>query len=210
MRHWFTAGRITHQYAGGSALSLSYSYEDRTNRNMGIGGTVLPEAGTNTQFLEHQITVNHKYVASPKLLNQVRFFFGHYRSPTGSLNNEPRIVVLDAFTASGAQADLKKTEWHFGMTDMASWTTRHHLLTFGASVPDWSRRAIDDFTNPLGTYYFSDLQDYALGKPYSLVLQRGEGRVVFVEKNIAGFVQDEVRLRPNLTVMTGVRYYWQN
>jgi hypothetical protein len=34
--------------------------------------------------------------------------------------------------------------------------------------------------------------------------------VVFVEKNIAGFVQDEVRLRPNLTVMTGVRYYWQN
>jgi hypothetical protein len=210
MRHWMTAGRITHQYASGSALSLSYSYEDRTNRNAGIGGTVLPEAGINTQFLEHQMTVNQKYVASPRLLNQMRFYVGHYRSPTTSLTNEPKIVVLDAFTAGGAQADLKKTEWHFGVTDTASWTTRHHLVTFGASIPDWSRRAIDDFTNHLGAYYFSDLQDYALGKPYSLLLQRGEGRVVFVERNIAGYVQDELRLRPSLTFTAGVRYYWQN
>ncbi len=210
MRHWFTAGRITHQYAGGSALSLSYSYEDRTSRNVGIGGLVLPEAGTNTQFLEHQITVNHKYVASPHLVNQLRFFLGHYRSPTTSLNDEPGIIVAGAFSGGGAQADLKKTEWHFGLTDTASWTTRHHLVTFGASVPDWSRRAIDDFTNQLGTYYFSSLQAYSLSQPYLLLLQRGEGRVVFVEKNIAGYVQDEVRLRPNLTVTAGVRYYWQN
>jgi outer membrane receptor protein involved in Fe transport len=77
-------------------------------------------------------------------------------------------------------------------------------------VPDWSRRAIDDFSNHLGTYYFSNLQDYELGKPYSLLLQRGQGRFVFLEKNLAGFVQDEWRLRPNLTLTAGVRYYWQN
>jgi hypothetical protein len=210
MRHWFAAGRITHNYAGGNVLSLSYSYEDRWSHNVGVGGTALPEAGTNTQFLEHQITVNHKYVASPKLLNQLRFYVGHYRSPTTSLNNEPKVVVLDAFTAGGAQADMKRTEWHFGVTDTASWTSRHHLITFGASIPDWSRRAIDDFTNHLGTYYFSNLQAYSLSQPYLLLLQRGEGRVVFVEKNIAGYVQDELRLHPNLTVTAGVRYYWQN
>lgn len=209
-RHWFTAGRITHQYAGGSALSLNYSYEDRTTRNAGVGGTVLPEAGTNTQFLEHQITLNHKYVVSPKLLNQLRFYVGHYRSPTTSLSNEPKTVVLDAFTAGGAQADIKKTEWHFGLTDTASWTTPRHLVTFGASIPDWSRRAIDDFTNQLGTYYFSDLQAYSLSRPYLLLLQRGEGRVVFLEKNIAGYVQDEWRPRPDLSLTAGVRYYWQN
>jgi len=106
MRHWMSAGRITRQYAGGSVLSLSYSYEDRASRNVGIGGTVLPEAGTNAQFLEHQITVTHKYVASPHLLNQMRSYVGHYRSPTTSLTSAPKIVVLDAFTAGGAQADL--------------------------------------------------------------------------------------------------------
>ncbi len=31
-----------------------------------------------------------------------------------------------------------------------------------------------------------------------------------VEKNLAGFVQDEVHLLPNLTLTAGLRYYWQN
>jgi outer membrane receptor protein involved in Fe transport len=177
---------------------------------VGGGGTVLPEAGTNTQFLEREINLNYKYVASPKLINQLQFFVGHYRSPTTSLNEQPKIVVLDAFTGGGAQADLKRTEYHLGLTDIASWTKGHHLITFGASVPDWSRRAIDDFTNQRGTYYFSNLQDYEAGQPYLLTLQRGQGRVVFLEKNLAGFIQDEWRLRPNLTLTAGVRYYWQN
>jgi hypothetical protein len=83
-------------------------------------------------------------------------------------------------------------------------------VTFGASVPDWSRRAIDDFTNQRGTYYFSDLHAHEVGQPYLLTLERGQGRVVFLEKNLAGFVQDQFQLRPNLTVTAGVRYYWQN
>lgn len=191
-------------------FSISYSYEDRTNSNVGIGGTILPEAGTNTQFLEHEITVNHKFVATPHLLNEMRFYVGHYRQPVTSLNQAPKVVVLDAFTAGGAQGDLKKTEFHFGLNDTASWTTQHHLVKFGGAIPDWSRRAIDDFTNQLGAYYFSDLQAYTLNQPYLLLLQRGQGRLVFVEKNIAGYVQDEWKPLPNLTITAGLRYYWQN
>jgi hypothetical protein len=224
MRHWLNAVRITHQFTGGSMFWLSYSYEDRTNKNSGIGGTglssgsllagsggtVLPEAGINTQFLEHEINLNYKYVASPKLINQLQFYVGHYRAPITSLNDEPKIVVLDAFTGGGAQADFKRTEYHIGLTDIASWNRGRQAVTFGVSVPDWSRRAIDDFTNQLGTYYFSNLTDFELGRPYLLLLQRGQGRVVFLEKNVAGFAQDQVQLQPNLTVTVGVRYYWQN
>ena len=209
-RHWFDSGRISHDYAGGSSYWLGYSYEERSNLNQGVGGTVLPEAGTNTQFLEHEINFNHRYVASPKLVNQVQLFVGHYRTPTTSLNRDPKIVVLDAFTAGGAQADFKRTEYHFGLTDTVSWTSGRHLLKFGAAIPDWSRRAYDDFTNQAGTYYFSSLQDYALGKPFSLLLQRGQGRAVFLEKVLGGFVQDQIEVRPNLSVSVGVRYYWQN
>ena len=36
--------------------------------------------------------------------------------------------------------------------------------------------------------------------------QRGNGHVVFWEKVIGGFIQDEFRLRPNLQVTVGVRY----
>jgi len=210
IRHWFGSARISHDYPGGSYYWLSYSYEDRSSKNQGLGGTVLPSAATNSQFLEHEITLNHKYVLSKKWLNEFRGYVGHYRSPTTSLSKDPKTVVLDAFTGGGAQADQKRTEWHFGMADTMSWSSGRHLVKYGFTIPDWSRRAMDDFTNSGGTYSFSTLQDYASNKPYSLLLQRGEGRVVFVEKTLGAFVQDQIQLTPSLTLAYGVRYYWQN
>jgi hypothetical protein len=43
-----------------------------------------------------------------------------------------------------------------------------------------------------------------------LLRQSGNGHVVFLEKVIGGFVQDEFRLRDNLSISIGVRYDWQN
>src|SRR3982751_2373397 len=57
---------------------------------------------------------------------------------------------------------------------------------------------------------FSTLEDYLSARPYSLVQQQGDGRVVFIEVVAGGFFQDEYRLRPKLTVSAGVRYDWQN
>ena len=36
------------------------------------------------------------------------------------------------------------------------------------------------------------------------------GHVAFLEKQVGGFVQDEIRVRPNLSVALGLRYDWQN
>jgi hypothetical protein len=43
-----------------------------------------------------------------------------------------------------------------------------------------------------------------------LVRQSGNGHVVFMEKVLGGFIQDDFRLRPSLQISTGVRYDWQN
>src|SRR5207253_2134750 len=47
-------------------------------------------------------------------------------------------------------------------------------------------------------------------RPYSFIQQVGNGHLVFFEKVLGGFVQDEVRLRSNLSVVLGLRYDWQN
>src|SRR6185437_8177786 len=77
-------------------------------------------------------------------------------------------------------------------------------------VPDISRRGMDDNTNTGGTYYFSSLQDFNLRRPYSFIQQQGDGHIVFLEVVAGGFVQDDYRLRPNLTISAGLRYDWQN
>jgi hypothetical protein len=69
---------------------------------------------------------------------------------------------------------------------------------------------LDDNTNTAGTYTFSTLQDYLQAHPLSLLRQFGKGHVVFIEKVVGGFFQDQVRLFPNFSVSLGVRYDWQN
>jgi len=208
--HYFLSGRAFHDYAQGNQFWAGYSYEHATTRNEGVGGNVLPEAGTNTLFFEHEINVGHVYIASPKLVNALHFLVGHYDRQTHSINSAPQIEVSGAFTGGGAQADERRTEYHFDGTDIVTYTSGKHEIKFGIDVPDISRRGFDDWTNQLGTYSFSGLNAYAASQPFLYLTQRGEGHIDFLEKTFAGIFEDTIRPRQNLSLSLGVRYYWQN
>ena len=64
-----------------------------------------------------------------------------------SLSPDPQIAVSGLFTAGGAQADSRRTEYHFDGTDFATYAKGKHQISFGIDVPDISRRGLDDFTN---------------------------------------------------------------
>jgi hypothetical protein len=208
--HYFLSGRVFHNYGEANQLWVGYSYEHQTVANMGVGGNVLPEAGTNTLFFEHEINVGHVYVFSPKLLNQLHFLVGHFDNQTHSLNETPQIIVSGSFTGGGAQADARRTEYHLDATDIVTYTTAKQEIKFGIDIPDISRRGFDDFTNQAGTYSFASLGDYSGNRPFSYLVQKGQGHVTFVEKTVAGIFEDNIRVKPNLFVSLGVRYYWQN
>jgi hypothetical protein len=208
--HYFLSGRVFHDYGEANQLWVGYSYEHRTVANVGVGGTVLPEAGTNTLFFEHEINVGHVYIFSPKLLNQLHFLVGHFDNQTHSLNENPQIIVSGSFTGGGAQADAKRTEYHLDATDIVTYTTEKQVIKFGIDIPDISRRGFDDFTNQAGTYSFASLADYSANRPFSYLVQQGQGHVTFLEKTVAGIFEDNIRVKPNFSVSLGLRYYWQN
>src|SRR5215831_19245855 len=206
--HYFLSGRVFHDYAQGNQIWAGYSYEHQTTENDGVGGTVLPEAGANLLFFEHEINVGHVYVASPRLVNQLHFLVGHYDRQTHSSNEEPQVMVSGAFTGGGAQADARRTEYHFDGTDIVTYTSGKHEMKFGIDVPDISRRAFDDWTNQPGTYSFASLDTYAAAQPFLYLTQQGEGHVDFLEMTFAGIFEDTMRPVQNLSVSLGVRYYW--
>src|SRR6185295_18311471 len=45
---------------------------------------------------------------------------------------------------------------------------------------------------------------------YAFRQQQGSGHVVFWQKELGGFVQDEWKLRANFSVTLGLRFNWQN
>ena len=210
MRHFFGSGRVFHDFNDKDHFWIGYSFEHQSNNNVGAGGNVLPEAATNTRFLEHEINVSYRHIFSPKWANQLQFLVGHFDVPTFSLNENPQIVVSGFFTGGGAQADARRTEYHFDGTEFLTYVNGNHQLLFGVDIPDISRRGMDDFTNMAGTYTFASLADFQANKPGTFLVQKGNGHVVFLERVLSGFIEDTIRLKPNLSVSLGLRYYWQN
>lgn len=210
VRHFFGSGRIFHDFSNGDQFWIGYSYERQTNQNQNVGGLVLPEAGYNSKSQEHEINVSYRHQFSPQLINQLRFLVGHFDRPITSINENPQTIVPGSFTGGGAQADSKRTEYHFDGTDVVSYASGKHAVNFGIDVPDISRRGEDDFTNQAGTYTFGSLADFQQGSATTLLVQSGHGHLVFLEKVLSGFVEDNIRLRSNFSVSLGLRYYWQN
>ena len=77
-------------------------------------------------------------------------------------------------------------------------------------MPDWSRRGFDDKSGFGGTYYFADLASYGAGRPYAFVQQSGNGRVVWLEKVLGFYANDDWQVSPDATLSLGLRYDWSN
>ena len=209
-RRGLVSGTLTHQQGKNNTMVLTASYNEERQRNQGVGGVTLASAGVDWDSIEQDTIYNQQTIFTPKLLNQVRLLAGNEYETWTSVSGAPKIVVLDAFTGGGAQLDRSRTEHHVTLTEVVSWSTGRHAIKAGFQIPDWSRRRFDDHTNTGGTFYFSGLADYAANRPYSYTQQAGDGHVVFLEKVLGGFAQDEIRVRENLTMVLGLRYDWQN
>jgi len=209
-RRLLFAAQISHALSETNSFSVRYSYLGESVSNQGVGGTTLPEAGINSRDMEQEITYSQQTVLSPKLVNNFRLLLGVERHSTASVTFAPKIIVLDAFNAGGAQADLLRTEYHAQLMEMLSYSTGKHLIKGGINVPDWSRRGMDNNLNSGGTFYFSSLADYLQRRPFSFTQQQGDGHLVFLEKIVGPFIQDEYHLRKNLMISLGLRYDWQN
>jgi hypothetical protein len=226
LHHFFGSGRIFHDFNQADQFWIAYSFEHESIINQNVGGTTLPEAGYDFKMLEHEVNVSYRHLFSPKWVNQLRFLVGHNNEPVFSHNEAQQINVSGAFVGGGAQADSRRTEYHFDGQDIVSYASGKHAVNFGIDVPDISRRGADDFTNFAGTYTYGCLfmpggdtanpsdpgcaNSLQANKPSRFFVQRGQGHLTFLETTFALFAEDGIRLRPNLSISLGVRYYWQN
>jgi hypothetical protein len=204
------SGQITHAISDTNIISVRESLLVESSNNQNVGGTTLAEAGVNSRNMEQEVTISQQLVLSPKLVNNFRLLLGVERQSNESVNKARRIVVIDAFSGGGAQANSLRTEYHAQLMETLSYSTGKHLIKGGINVPDLSRRGYDNNLNTAGTFYFSTLADYAQGHAFSFVQQQGNGHIVFLEKVIGLFAQDEYHPRKNLMLSVGLRYDWQN
>lgn len=203
-------GRIDHTINDKNSFAVSAVYHEDSAANQGVGGLVLPEAGTNETYRAEKVRFDQTTVFTPNLLNEFHLMAGQFTDSTTSLSSAPQIDVLGAFTSGGAQADELETKHHFGLMDVATWSHGKHVLKWGMDIPDWARRGLDNQQNFGGTYTFSSLAAYEAGQPLTYSLQQGESRLSYWQKMLGFFAQDDYRWKPNLMFSAGVRWEWEN
>jgi outer membrane receptor protein involved in Fe transport len=203
--------RVNHQAGKNTTFSIRYEHTFDSARNSGVGGFNLPEVASNSTSREHQIYFTHRRIISPKLINEFTVRVGHDGGSTRSVRlGIPRIVVLDAFTGGGGQTDRSGTETEVQLNEIISWTHRKHFVKGGLNIPDITRRGLSDRSNFGGTFSFSTLADYLNHRPFLFSINQGDGRLVFWQKDFGLFAQDNILVRPNLSLGVGLRYDWQN
>jgi hypothetical protein len=130
-----------------------------------------------------------------------------------STDTTPTIRVLDAFTSGGA--NIGNAFNHEDRLEFQNFTTvvhGNHLFKFGARV---RRVHILDVSpgNFAGTFTFTSLDQYrntilrvAGAGPTQFAIAGGDSSAEVRRTDLGAFVQDDWRLRPNLTVSLGIRY----
>src|SRR5437660_483746 len=125
-----------------------------------------------------------------------------------SANEMPTIRVLDAFNSGGAQragADHART-LDFA-SDLDYVRGRHSIRTGFVFDSTWYHS--DTKANYLGTFTFTNLQAYETNQPSNYTRRIGDPAIAY--DNVQGgiYVQDDIRVRKNLTLTPGVRYELQ-
>lgn len=210
-KYTFVSARVSHEFRPGHTLTLRHEYQQDSQRGQGVGGFTLPEAGANFFDRQNHFYTHHRVALSPRLINEFSTRTGRHNDYTLSATpGAPRLVVLDAFTGGGAQADQHRTEIDFQFAEALSWAVGKHLLKIGGNSYDINRRGLNNLANTSGTFYFASLDDYRLRRPFTFIQQQGDGRVAPLQTDLGVFIQDNYRLRENLSFGFGVRADWQD
>jgi hypothetical protein len=206
------SARVTHDFSANHRLQIGYNFEYSTSVNSGVGALVLPEAGYNSDSREDDAIFNDRIIVTPNLINQLLVTFEKDEDVARSVTNAPAIQVNGYFTGGGAQNDSNRTENTIHVNEVVSWSHGKHYLRLGVQLPQFSKRAVDDHTNRLGTYQFASLSNYGLpntgATPNTFTQQQGPGRGLYWANEVGTFFQDQVKLTPKLQVSLGLRYDW--
>lgn len=202
--------RISHDWSEKHRGSLQINWQRQNKLLQGAGGIVLPQAGVNSGSREDDLFFNVFSTLAPTRLNQFQLTVEVNREPTTSVSNAPALIVRDAFVSGGAQATNLRTESGGKLNDVVTLSRGRSVIKFGVQVPNLNRRVWTDRTNQGGTFSFATLADFAAGRPYAYSIQQGVGRASFWWREYGAFVQEQIKLAPNLQAAFGLRYDWQS
>src|SRR6202171_3002360 len=216
--------RVDHKLSAKDTLFGTYLFDDTDFTQPDSFNNVLLKSHTKRQT----VVLGESHTFGPTVVNAVRV--GYSRShalnliPFGAINPAASLTSLGSTTGQaapimaisgytrnqggvGAASNYEHAFNNYQFADDAFWTQGAHTLKFGTDIERMQYNYIARVT-PGGRWNFSNLaafltnnaKYFEAGIPSTITPRE------FRQTLIAGYIQDDWRLRPNLTLNLGLRY----
>lgn len=207
--------RFDYQVNAKNTIVARYTYTRSSVIDAGIGGFSLPERAYDTSSTEQSFQLTETAILTPTVVNETRFQYLRNRFRQEGNNTQTTIVVSDAFIGGGSQVGHSfnnADRWE--LQNNTSWVVGRHSLKAGGRIRGVH---ITDFSqnNFGGTYLFTSLDQYrrtlmGIAIPTQLTIAGGSPQASVSQLDFGVYLQDDWRVRPNMTLSLGLRYESQN
>jgi hypothetical protein len=196
--------RVDHAVNTSHTLRGSFQQSGGDQRNLGVGNFDLADRAFSRNTSESLLRISESGPWSRLWYAESRLQVRRATSESFSAFEGPTVRVLDAFTSGGAQVSGGRESTDVELATDIDFARRGHSVRMGALVEGGQYRS-DNRTNYLGTYTFPSLADYEAGRPATYTQRTGNPLVSYSQWQAGFYVQDDWRVRQNLTLSGGVR-----
>jgi hypothetical protein len=192
------------------ALSKSQMFRAELQRNhtatdnLGVGDFDLPERGYKQTRRGQVLRASVSGALRKALYNELRLQWRGDDLLFAPASTAPAVLVLNAFDAGGAQLAGTRQSHVVAVTNDLDVAVGRHAIRTGVQL-DAGRYRTDERRNTGGTFTFPDLDAYAAGRPTTFTRTVGDPLLSVVQAELGSYVQDDIRVRKDLTVSAGVR-----
>ena len=199
------SGRVDRQLTTNNTFVGRYEYNKSTTSNTGVGLLVLPSQGTTNAVTTQTLQLGNTAVIGSKLVSETRFQYLRSSLEQTPNSTAPAIIVQGAFSSGGSplQSSTDKQD-RFEFQEYLSFVRGNHLVRFGARYR-LLHEANASTANYNGQYTFGSLAAYQAGTPSLFSLTAGQASVALLNGDLGAYVDDEWKLRQNVTANIGFR-----
>ena len=201
--------RLEHALTKTHTARLQFQRNAGVQNNLAVGDFDLPSRGYSQDQTEYIARFADSGVIGKKIFNELRLQARWLMTEARSVSLGQTILVPGAFNDGSAQRFGGRRQLDFELADNIDYALEKHALRFGVQLEAGGHRS-NDRTNPFGTFQFADIEAFEAGLPTQYTQRIGDPTVKYRQYQFGWYVQDDYRLRKNLTVSYGVRHELQN
>jgi hypothetical protein len=217
-------GDVSHNFNANDRLHGYYAFQRDRRGEPNLQGNTMPGFGDTRQSHRQIFTLNETHIFGPNLTNEARLGFNRINITfTPNLQVNPLdFNIRDGLNQPLGLPQLSITGFNFNLggpsgfpqgrsdttvvvSDTLNYLRGNHSFKFGG---EGRRFFNNNFTLDTGAFAFPNVASFINGTANSFAITLGDRSSAIIQNAFGFYVQDNYKVRQNLTLELGLRYDW--